>query len=50
MAFAGFVEGMNMLARRRKIRREHKTAVVDAAPAVAVKQDKARTEGSAFSN
>jgi predicted tellurium resistance membrane protein TerC len=30
MAFAGFVEGMNMLTRRRKDKREHKAAVLEA--------------------
>ncbi|MBN3767688.1 TerC family protein [Burkholderia sp. Ac-20365] len=29
MAFAGFVEGMNMLARRRKDKREHKAAALE---------------------
>ncbi|MEM5342828.1 TerC family protein [Paraburkholderia azotifigens] len=47
MAFSGFVEGMNMLARRRQVRRELKAAT---AYVSAISSEKARTEGSALSN
>ncbi|CAN7669684.1 TerC family protein [Paraburkholderia hospita] len=52
MAFAGFVEGMNMMARRRKDKREHKAAVLEAEREAGseTRSEKTQTNGSAFSN
>jgi predicted tellurium resistance membrane protein TerC len=41
MAFAGFVEGMNILARNRKVKRDHKEGL-------AIKAENRRTESSVF--
>ncbi|MBN3755569.1 TerC family protein [Paraburkholderia sp. Tr-20389] len=50
MAFAGFVEGMNMLARRRKVKRGQKRAGDEVERAAAVGSGKTHAEGSAVSN
>ncbi|BCF90527.1 TerC family protein [Paraburkholderia sp. PGU16] len=48
MAFAGFVEGMNMLTRRRKEKREQKAAALEAEREI--NPEKTQTNGSAYSN
>ncbi|MGF6785807.1 TerC family protein [Paraburkholderia sp. 35.1] len=52
MAFAGFVEGMNMMARRRKDKREHEAAVLEAKREAGseARSEETQTSGSAFSN
>ncbi|MBC8726215.1 TerC family protein [Paraburkholderia sp. 31.1] len=52
MAFAVFVEGMNMMARRRKDKREHEAAVLEAEREAGseARSEKTQTRGSAFSN
>ncbi|MBB5458617.1 TerC family protein [Paraburkholderia sp. Cpub6] len=52
MAFAGFVEGMNTMARRRKDKREHKATVLEAEREAGSEErsEKTQTSGSAFSN